>query len=162
MTNKLSNPSSLFHTSTLATFSISKRAQSLPPDLLKKQNKGVSFQINITRSIAILISLMTLVCFLYLSEFNNIATQGVIINDLERARSRLIIENEVWNMRIAQLKSMDVIEHQDVVKKMPSINPAELEFIDLDRKKGEETQASVPILTPEPPPETQVEDNNIE
>ena len=120
----------------MATFSISKRSQPLPPEMLKKQNKAVTFRMTASGAIMTMISLMTIVCFLYLSEFNNIATQGVIINDLERARSRLIIENEVWNMRIAQLKSMDVIEHQDVVRKMPSIDPAELEFIDLDRKQA--------------------------
>ena len=86
-----------------------------------------------------MLSLMAFVCFFYLAEFNNIATQGVIINELERKRSRLIIENEVWNMRIAQLKSMDVIQHQDVVKKMPPVSPAELEFIDLDYKKPEKS-----------------------
>ena len=70
----------------------------------------------------------------YLSEFNHIASQGVVINDLERDRSRLMIENEVWNMRMAKLKSLDVIEHQEVVKKMQSIDPKEIEFVDLAEK----------------------------
>ncbi len=79
-------------------------------------------------------------CFMYLSAFNQISSQGVFINQLERARSELIIENEVWNMRIAKLKSMDVIEEQDVVYRMPNVDPAEIEFINLDRMREEEAK----------------------
>ena len=78
-----------------------------------------------------LFSAILLTSFLYLSSFNDLASQGVLINDLERKRSRLIIENEVWNMRIANLKSLDVIEEQDVVRRMESIVPEEIEFVDL-------------------------------
>lgn len=77
---------------------------------------------------------------MYLSAFNQISSQGVFINQLERARSELIIENEVWNMRIAKLKSMDVIEEQDVVYRMPNVDPAEIEFINLDRMREEGAQ----------------------
>jgi len=76
---------------------------------------------------------IVLTSFFYLSAFNDIASQGVILNDLERDRSQLIIKNEVWNMRIAKLKSLDVIEKQDVIKRMVTIDPAEIEFINLDR-----------------------------
>lgn len=80
---------------------------------------------------------------MYLDEFNDIATQGVIINSLEIDRSRLIIQNEVWNMRIAQLKSLDVIEQQSVVNRMPTIDPAEIEFINLDQKAKEKFSKEV-------------------
>ena len=81
-----------------------------------------------------LIVFNVLLGFFYLSEFNAISTQGVIINDLENQRNELIIENEVWNMRIANLKSMDVIQQQSVVKRMVSIDPAEIEYVDLDTR----------------------------
>lgn len=73
---------------------------------------------------------------LYLSGFNHISSQGVVIGELESKRSKLIIENEVWNMRVAKLKSLDVIEQQDIVKKMPSIDPREIEFLDASTKNN--------------------------
>ncbi|MDP3976248.1 MAG: hypothetical protein Q8P95_05030 [bacterium] len=81
--------------------------------------------------VAVLVILVSFTSFFYLSEFNQVASQGVIINSLERERAKLIIENEVWNMRIARLKSLDVIEMQDVVQRLPIIDPAEIEFVDL-------------------------------
>ncbi len=98
-----------------------------------KSRKQVTFQVRMSFLTTLLLISISLVCFQYLAAFNEISSQGVVINELQRERARLIIENEVWNMRIAQLKSMDVIERQDVVKRMPSVLPAELEFIDLDR-----------------------------
>lgn len=67
--------------------------------------------------------------FLYLLAFNQIASQGIVIIDLERERNKLLLENEVWNMRISKLKSLDVIEKQKVVKQMETVNPAEIQFI---------------------------------
>ncbi|MDF2379369.1 MAG: hypothetical protein P1V18_04070 [Candidatus Gracilibacteria bacterium] len=121
----------------MATIKLQKRDVSVSPvstnrkpDLFSKclTPTGVSF---------LLFILIVGTCFLYLSEFNNIASQGVIINDLERSRSELIIQNEVWNMRIARLKSLDVIEQQDVVKSMEFIGPEDLEFVDLDNREEE-------------------------
>lgn len=90
----------------------------------------------------ILFFFICLTCFLYLSEFNDISSQGVLINRLERERSELMIENEVWNMRIARLKSLDVIEKQDVVRRMEFIRPEEVEFVDLDRLRQDLGSAS--------------------
>lgn len=74
------------------------------------------------------------VSFLYLQTFNTLASQGVIINDLERERGKLILENEVWNMRISRLKSLDIIHEQSAVKSMVNVDPKEVEFIQLQEK----------------------------
>lgn len=87
--------------------------------------------------LVLIISIITIVVFslLYLQTFNTLASQGVIINDLERERGKLILENEVWNMRISRLKSLDIIHEQPVVKSMVNVNPKEVEFIQLKEKK---------------------------
>ena len=61
------------------------------------------------------------ISILYLAAFNQIATQGVIIDQLESKRSDLIVENEVWRMRIAQQSSLDIITHQPIVEKMVGV-----------------------------------------
>lgn len=117
----------------MATVTSKKRSIDIPGTGKKKKSAVRIFVFNPYSIISFLVLFISFVSFLYLSEFNAIATQGVVINDLERDRSRLIIENEVWNMRIAKLKSMDVIGEQAVVKRMPTIDPSEIEFVDLDR-----------------------------
>jgi hypothetical protein len=78
--------------------------------------------------IVMLIILVVIVSMLYLVEFNKISTMGIIIDDLKDVRDDYIIENEVWNMRIANLKSLDVIQNQDVIRRMVDID--EVEFIE--------------------------------
>ena len=84
----------------------------------------------------LIISILSIVVFsfLYLRTFNTLSSQGVIINDLERKRVKLILENEVWNMRISRLKSLDVIHEQPVVKSMVSVDPKEVQFISVPEK----------------------------
>ena len=123
----------------MATITLKKRPPLIPAEKKKRKSSLRLFVFNPGVMISAFVMLIATLCFLYLSEFNIIASQGVIINDLEHQRSELIIENEVWNMRIAQLKSMDVIEQQEVVKRMVTIDPAEIEFIDLDRRTDEES-----------------------
>lgn len=65
---------------------------------------------------------------LYLVEFNKLSTMGIVIDALKNERDEYIIENEVWNMRIANLKSLDVIQGQRVIKNM--INITDVEFIE--------------------------------
>jgi hypothetical protein len=118
----------------MATISPQRKSAPPPTDLPKKRQKTRQIMLNMYTLAISLFSGIILLCFFYLSEFNAISSQGVIINDLESERNELIIANEVWNMRIAQLKSMDVIQHQDVVQRMVTISPSEIEFINLDQK----------------------------
>ncbi|GEM_PF-5979481 len=84
--------------------------------------------------VLVVFTLIVTVSFLYLSSFNEIASQGGIIHNLELKRSELMRESETWNQRITNLKSLDVIEQQDTVKKMPTINPSEIQFIEIGPK----------------------------
>lgn len=121
----------------MATITVQKHPGYMPPQENKREkNKTRKIVLNVYSLLFFMAIFIFATFFLYLSEFNKISSQGVFINDLERNRAKLIIENEVWNMRIAQLKSMDVIQHQDVVKRMQTINSSEIEFINLDRKAG--------------------------
>jgi hypothetical protein len=120
----------------MATINPKKRSVELPQKQVKRKRERVkTIMLNYYTLSVFLVVFIVGTCFMYLSAFNEISSQGVFINQLERARSELIIENEVWNMRIAKLKSMDVIQEQDVVYRMPNVDPAEIEFINLDTRK---------------------------
>ena len=122
----------------MATITLKKRTVPVQTDQKKRTSKKMkTIVLNVYSVMLLLVLIIMGTSFLYLSEFNDIASQGVIISELESERNRLIIENEVWNMRIAQLKSLDVIEQQPVVKRMITINPAEIEFINLEKQASE-------------------------
>ncbi|MDP2691075.1 MAG: hypothetical protein Q8O95_01560 [bacterium] len=116
----------------MATITLQKRSIEFGSDQNRAQ-RDKKLVLNVTTIIVVLVILLLSTFFLYLSQFNHISSQGVIINELEQGRSELIVENEVWNMRIAKLKSMDVIEKQDVIRRMVTIDPSEIEFVNLDR-----------------------------
>lgn len=102
------------------------------PLLDKKRGPQRKFSLHIAHLAAFLILSIVVLSLLYLSQFNELSSQGVLIERLERQRSQQIIENEVWNMRMARLKSLDLIEQQKVVQMMSEITPEELEFISSD------------------------------
>lgn len=115
----------------MATITLKQRTLDVHFEPKRKKSRVTIFVMNYYAIILFLTFTIMLTAFLYLSTFNDLSSQGVIINELEAKRSELIIENEVWNMRIAQLKSLDVIERQQVVKRMPQVDPAEIEFVNL-------------------------------
>lgn len=83
--------------------------------------------------IVVLIGMIITISMLYLVEFNKISTMGIQIDELKKVRDNIIVENEVWNMRIASLKSLDVIQTQEIIKKMVNIN--EVEFLESEEKE---------------------------
>lgn len=78
--------------------------------------------------IAVLIILIVVISMFYLVEFNKISTIGIQIDESKDIRDKFIIENEVWSMRIANLKSLDVIQNQDVINRM--VNITDVEFLE--------------------------------
>ncbi len=83
--------------------------------------------------IVVLIGMIIVISMLYLVEFNKISTMGIQIDELKKVRDNIIVENEVWNMRIASLKSLDVIQNQEIIRKMVNIN--EVEFLESEEKE---------------------------
>jgi hypothetical protein len=78
--------------------------------------------------VASLVLAIVALSILFLAEFNNLATQGVIIEELEYKRNSLLVENEVWRMRNSQLKSLDVLTGQEVIKSMADV--VDVRFVD--------------------------------
>ena len=68
------------------------------------------------------------ISILYLSQFSHLTSQGVILEELEYKRNKLMMENEGWRLRITQLSSLDVVTERDIVKSMPNVS--EYRYID--------------------------------
>ena len=111
----------------VATFSLQQRStQSDQEDLTlrktSKQEQVKRMQISSQLTISLLFSALVILSILYLAEFSKLATDGVILDELEARRKRVITENEDWKAKITQLRSLDVVENQPTVKQMKPVD----------------------------------------
>jgi hypothetical protein len=118
----------------MATFSINRRkVQHEEPDMSRKESKQESYkkkQMSAQLTMTLLGMAIVVLSILYLAEFNKLATDGVILDQLEAQRKRLITENEDWKSKITQLRSLDVIENQPAVEGMTDVE--EVIYVDLE------------------------------
>jgi Tfp pilus assembly protein PilV len=88
----------------------------LPSVRKKTLSKKIELGMN---SLAVLISLFVLVIsFAYLAHANSTATKGYKLKALEQQRKQLIIENEVRDMKIAQITSYKNLSQDQKIKAM--------------------------------------------
>lgn len=64
------------------------------------------------------IILLSIISLVYLAHANRNATKGYALKNLELRRSRLLTENEVWDMQIARVKALDNIQSDPKVLSM--------------------------------------------
>lgn len=111
-----------------------------PNPLESRQNNrsplSQRIRLSSTALVVVLIFMICGISILYLIEFNKLSTAGIIIDDLQAKRDKLIIENETWNMRIADLKSLDVIKSQNIVRSMVDIG-SNVEYVGTSEKTTE-------------------------
>ena len=69
-----------------------------------------------------IIFLVGVICFIYLSYFNRIATKGYHLKKLEIEREELMNTKEVNNMQLSQVKALDYIRSSEKVKNMVRTN----------------------------------------
>jgi hypothetical protein len=118
----------------VATFTLNRRkVKPQESDMTRKESKQdavkkkrVSSQV----SMILLGGAIVILSIFYLAEFNKLATDGVILDQLEAQRKRLITENEDWKSKITQLRSLDVIENQPVIAGM--LDVGEVIYVNLD------------------------------
>jgi len=64
------------------------------------------------------IVLIAIISLVYLSHANKNATKGYALKNLELRRGKLLTENEVWDMQIAQVKSLQSIKSDPKIRSM--------------------------------------------
>ena len=90
------------------------------------RKKTLSQEIRIG-SITLTFTLIVIICVLsiaHLLESNQFQTYGYEINELEKTRANLLIENRSLQLQIAQAKSLDSIKNSTVVGAMIPVTNA--------------------------------------
>ncbi len=75
-------------------------------------------ELGINSLIVVIIALITIISLAYLVNSNRNATKGYALKTLELERTRLLTENEIWDMEIAKVQALAHIQSDSRVQRM--------------------------------------------
>ena len=87
-------------------------------DHVRKKTLSQKIEVGMTSLVFVTIVLVAIISLVYLAHANRNATKGYALKSLELRRSHLLTENEVWDMQIAQVKSLNSIQSDPKVTSM--------------------------------------------
>ena len=87
---------------------------------VRKRTLSQKVEFGMTSLIAFTIIMVAIISLVFLAHANRNATKGYALKSLELRRSQLLTENEVWDMQIAQVKSLQAIESDPKILSMTS------------------------------------------
>lgn len=87
-------------------------------DHVRKKTLSQKVEVGMTSLVFVTIILVAVISLVYLAHANRNATKGYALKSLELRRSRLLTENEVWDMQIAEVKSLNSIQSDPKVTSM--------------------------------------------
>jgi len=85
---------------------------------VRRKTLSQKVEVGITSLVFVTFTLITIISLVFLAHSNRNATKGYALKNLEIRRSQLMTENEVWDMQIAQVKSLASIENDPSIKRM--------------------------------------------
>jgi cell division protein FtsL len=85
---------------------------------VRKRTLSQKIEFGMTSLTFFTIILIAIVSLVYLAHANRNATKGYALKNLELKRSQLITENEVWDMQISQVKSLQALENDPKIRTM--------------------------------------------
>lgn len=98
-----------------------------PRHSVRKRTLSQRIEFGATTLTFFTIILIAVVSLVYLAHANGNATKGYALKTLESRRAQLLTENEVWDMQIAQTKSLQALQNDPKVKSMVKVD--ELVFV---------------------------------
>ena len=96
-----------------ALFIESKHSQNV-----RKRTLSQKIEFGVTSLTFFTIILIAIISLVYLAHANRNATKGYALKSLELRRGQLLTENEVWDMQIAQVKSLQSLENDPKIRTM--------------------------------------------
>ena len=93
-----------------------------PTTKVRKNTLSHKVEVGVNAVVFIIIVLVALISLAYLANSNRNATKGYALKTLELQRSKLLTENEVWDMEIARVQALNSIQNDPKVKSMVSID----------------------------------------
>lgn len=85
---------------------------------VRKRTLSQKIEFGMTSLTFLTIILVAIISLVYLAHANRNATKGYALKNLELKRSQLITENEVWDMQIAQIKSLQALQNDPKIRTM--------------------------------------------
>lgn len=91
-----------------------------PSPGIKVQKRTLSHKVEVGLNslVVVIIALVGLISLAYLANANHNATKGYALKTLEIKRSHLLTENEIWNMEIAKVQSLESIQNDPKIRSM--------------------------------------------
>jgi hypothetical protein len=85
---------------------------------VRKRTLSQKIEFGMTSLTFLTIILVAIVSLVYLAHANSNATKGYALKNLELRRSQLLTENEVLEMQIAQVKSLQALQSDPKIRSM--------------------------------------------
>lgn len=85
---------------------------------VRKRTLSQKIEFGMTSLTFLTIVLVAIISLVYLAHANSNATKGYALKNLELRRSQLLTENEVWDMQIAQVKSLQALQDDPKIRTM--------------------------------------------
>ena len=85
---------------------------------VRKRTLSQKVEVGLTSLVLVTIVLIAIISLVYLAHSNRNATKGYALKNLELRRTNLMTENEVWDMQIAQVKSLEAIQSDPKILSM--------------------------------------------
>lgn len=85
---------------------------------MRKRTLSKKVEAGVTSLISVIAVLIVVISLIFLSHSNRNATKGYALKNLEMQRLQLLTENEVWDMEISQVKSLDSIQSDPKILSM--------------------------------------------
>ncbi|MDH5597164.1 MAG: hypothetical protein OEY44_03605 [Candidatus Peregrinibacteria bacterium] len=85
---------------------------------VRKRTLSQKMEFGMTSLTILTFILIAIVSLVFLAHSNSTATKGYALKSLELRRSQLLTENEVWDMQIAQVKSLQALESDPKIRSM--------------------------------------------
>jgi len=85
---------------------------------VRKKTLSQKIEFGMTSLTFFTIILIAIISLVYLAHANRNATKGYALKNLELRRSQLLTENEVWDMQIAQVKSLQALQNDPKIQRM--------------------------------------------
>ena len=92
--------------------------ESKPSENVRKRTLSQKIEFGMTSLTFFTIILVAIISLVYLAHANRNATKGYALKSMELRRSRLLTENEVWDMQIAQVKSLQALQSDPKIRAM--------------------------------------------
>ena len=89
-----------------------------PKKGFKKRTLAETVHIGANSLVIFVVTLICLISLAYLVHSNKTATKGYVLKQLQKEKSQLVIENEIWDMKISRARSLASLGSNSFVAKM--------------------------------------------